>query len=280
MKQIAIVGAGTMGSGIAQVFASAGYSVILNDLKMDFLDNAFLKIEKNLDYLIRKEKITVEEKEEILGRLEKTTDLSSISEADLVIEAVTEKMDIKKEIFQKLDDICKQNTILASNTSALSVSEIALSVERTDKVMGIHFFNPVPVMRLVELIKAANTSEQTFQSVKKLVKSTGKVIVEVEESPGFIVNRLLIPLINEAIFLLYEGVASKEDIDNAIKYGANHPMGPLALADLIGLDVCLSIMETLYKDFSDPKYRTCPLLLKKVRAGELGKKTGKGFYSY
>ncbi len=278
--QVGIVGAGTMGSGIAQTFANAGFDVILNDIKVVYLEDAVKKIENNLEYLISKEKITEEDKTKIMDRLDCTTELSKLAEADLIIEAVSEDLGLKKNMFQKLDELCKTDTILASNTSALSISEIASSLQRMDKVIGVHFFNPVPVMNLVELIKAATTSEKTFQLTRDIILSTGKEVVEVEENPGFIVNRLLIPMINEAIYLLYEGVAKREDIDTAMKCGANHPLGPLALADLIGLDICLAIMETLYREFSDSKYRACPLLRKKVRAGELGRKSGKGFYSY
>ncbi len=269
-----------MGSGIAQIFANAGFEVILNDIKEVYLEDAVKKIEDNLDYLISKEKKTEDDKVEILDRLKSTTELSSLAEVDLIIEAVSEDLDLKKNIFQKLDKICKADTILASNTSALSITEIASSLQRMDKVIGMHFFNPVPVMKLVELIKAATSSEETLQLTRDILLSTGKEVVEVDENPGFIVNRLLIPMINEAIFLLYEGVAKKEDIDTAMKCGANHPLGPLALADLIGLDICLAIMETLYREFNDSKYRACPLLRKKVRAGELGRKSGEGFYSY
>ncbi|MFP4015847.1 MAG: 3-hydroxybutyryl-CoA dehydrogenase [Halanaerobiales bacterium] len=280
MQHIGVVGAGTMGSGIAQIFATAGFEVILTDINKEYLLEANKKIENNLTYLVSREKKTEQEKVNILNHLKYTTDLSELAKVDLIIEAVSEDIDIKIEIFKKLDELCKTDTILASNTSALSITEIASNVSRTDKVIGTHFFNPVPVMKLVELIKAATTSKKTVETVRKIVLTTDKEIVEVEESPGFIVNRLLIPMINEAIFLLYEGIASKNDIDLSMKYGSNHPMGPLALADLIGLDVCLSIMETLYQEFNDSKYRPCPLLRKKVRAGELGKKTGRGFYLY
>ncbi|MTI60350.1 MAG: 3-hydroxybutyryl-CoA dehydrogenase [Firmicutes bacterium] len=280
MKKIGIVGAGTMGSGIAQTIAQSGYEVILRDIEQDFVDQGLAKIAKNLARSVQKERISAAEKDAVSGRITGTTELSKLADADLVIEAITEKMEIKKRVFQELDELCSPETILASNTSALSITEIATTTKRPDKVLGIHFFNPVPVMKLVELIKSITTAEETFEKAKGFIEGIGKTPVEVNEAPGFVVNRILIPMINEAAFILYEGIAKADEIDTAMKLGANHPLGPLALGDLVGLDVCLAIMETLYNEFGDSKYRPCPLLRKKVRAGHLGRKTGRGFFEY
>ncbi|HAA90179.1 MAG: 3-hydroxybutyryl-CoA dehydrogenase [Thermoanaerobacterales bacterium 50_218] len=279
MDKVMVVGAGTMGAGIAQVFAQAGYSVVLCDVEDKFVARGMDIIRKNLERLAKKGKITTPI-EEIVSQIKGTTSLDDGSDADLVIEAVPEVLDLKKEIFKKLDSVCKPSTILSSNTSSLSVSELGSVTQRPEKVVGMHFFNPVPVMQLVEIVRTPATSDDTLTYVKEITEKIGKSPVVVNEWPGFIVNRILIPMINEAIYLLMEGAATAEDIDKSMKLGANHPMGPLALADLIGLDVCLAIMETLYKEFGDDKYRPCPLLRKMVRAGYLGRKTNQGFYKY
>lgn len=280
MKKVFVLGAGTMGAGIVQAFATKGYEVIVRDIKDEFVDKGIAIITKSLSKLVSKEKITESEKEEILSRISGTTDMKLAADCDLVVEAAIENMKIKKEIFAELDQICKEETILASNTSSLSITEVASATNRADKVIGMHFFNPAPVMKLVEVIKGAATSQETFDAVKEISESIGKTPVEVAEAPGFVVNRILIPMINEATFILQEGVAKEEDIDAAMKLGANHPMGPLALGDLIGLDVCLAIMDVLYNETGDNKYRASNLLRKYVRAGWLGRKSGRGFYDY
>ncbi|MBU3137922.1 3-hydroxybutyryl-CoA dehydrogenase [Clostridium gasigenes] len=280
MEKIFVLGAGTMGAGIVQAFAQKGHEVIVRDIKEEFVERGIAGINKGLIRQVAKGKMTEEAKEEILSRISGTTDLNLAADCDLVVEAAVENMKIKREIFAELDLICKPETILASNTSSLSITEVASATKRADKVIGMHFFNPAPVMKLVEIIKGMATSQETFDTVKTLSIAIGKEPVEVAEAPGFVVNRILIPMINEATAILAEGIASVEDIDTAMKYGANHPMGPLALGDLIGLDVCLAIMDVLYSETGDTKYRATSLLRKYVRAGWLGRKSGRGFYDY
>ena len=280
MEKIFVLGAGTMGAGIVQAFAQKGYEVIVRDIKDEFVERGLAGINKNLSKLVSKGKMTEEVKEDILSRISGTTDMNLAADCDLVVEAAVENMKIKKEIFAELDKVCKPETILASNTSSLSITEVASATSRPEKVIGMHFFNPAPVMKLVEIIRGMATSQETFDAVKELSLAIGKEPVEVAEAPGFVVNRILIPMINEASFILQEGIASVEDIDTAMKFGANHPMGPLALGDLIGLDVCLAIMDVLYNETGDTKYRASSTLRKYVRAGWLGRKTGRGFYNY
>lgn len=282
MNKIGVLGRGTMASGIVQTFAQKEYDVVMWVRNIDSSNprGSLKVVDKSLSRLVKKEKITEEEKKSILDRVNITTDHDDLKDCDLIVEAIAEDMDIKRETFGKLDEICKEDTILATNTSSLSITEIASATNRPDKVIGMHFFNPVPVMKLVEVIKGIGTSEEVKNTVMELSKTLGKTPVEVEEAPGFVVNRILIPMINEAASILADGVATAEDIDEAMKLGANHPMGPLALGDLVGLDVCLAIMEVLYTEFGDTKYRPHPLLRKMVRAGYLGRKTKKGFFDY
>lgn len=275
-----VIGAGQMGSGIAQVCAMAGYSVLVNDLKEEFVLKGLASIEKNLQRQVDKQKLTADQKQEILSRLSPSTDLQDAAGTDLVIEAAVENMAIKTDIFAKLDKITPESTILATNTSSLPITEIAAATNRPEKVIGMHFMNPVPVMKLVEIIRGLATADDVYQSIEDMTKTLNKIPVEVNDFPGFVSNRILMPMINEAIYTLYEGVAEKEAIDEVMKLGMNHPMGPLTLADFIGLDTCLYIMETLHEGFGDDKYRPCPLLRKYVKAGWLGRKTGRGFYSY
>ncbi len=280
MQKIFILGAGTMGLDIAQVFAAAGKDVSVRDLGQDILDKAAAKLTKGLAKRVEKGKLTEEAMQALLGRIRFVTEMDAAADADLVIEAIVENIAVKRAVFAELDAVCGPGCILASNTSSISITEIASATTRPDKVIGMHFFNPATVMKLIELIRGAQTSNATYEAIRALSVEIGKEPVEVNEAPGFVVNRLLIPMINEACFLVEEGVASAEDIDTAMKLGAHHPMGPLALGDLIGLDVCLAIMDSLFAETHDGKYRASGLLRKKVRAGEFGRKAGKGFYDY
>lgn len=282
MKKIGVLGRGTMSSGIVQILIEKDYDVVMWVRDIDSADSkGSLKIvDKNLSRSVKKDRMTEEDKKKALNRVEITTEYEGLKDCDLVIEAIAEDIDIKAEIFSELDEICKEETILATNTSSLSITEISSFTNRPDKVIGMHFFNPVPVMGLVEVIKGFGTSDETKDIIVKLSEDLGKTPVEVEEAPGFVVNRILIPMVNEAIGILGDGVATAEDIDKSMELGANHPMGPLSLGDLVGLDVCLAIMDVLYEEFGDSKYRAHPLLRKMVRAGELGRKTKKGFFDY
>ncbi|MGI8836865.1 MAG: 3-hydroxybutyryl-CoA dehydrogenase [Pyrinomonadaceae bacterium] len=277
---IGVIGSGTMGNGIAQVSARAGYDVVMRDVSAEFLERGMKAIDRNLQRDVDKERLTGEEKQSVLARIKSTTDLEALNKAAFVIEAVTENLDVKTEVFKTLDRITSPEAILASNTSSISITKLGAVTKRPDKVIGMHFMNPVPVMKLVEVIRGIATSDDTYERVRELSEKLGKTALDCHDSPGFISNRVLMPMINEAIFTLYEGVATRESIDGIMKLGMNHPMGPLALADFIGLDVCLAILNVLYDGFGDPKYRACPLLKQYVDAGWLGKKTGRGFYEY
>lgn len=280
INRIMVVGAGQMGSGIAQVAAVAGLGVILTDISKEYVDRSVAQISKFLAKSVEKGKITEEAKAEALSRIEPTVSLDRAAEADLVIEAVTEAKEAKRKVFETLSSLCRPEAILASNTSSLPITELASYTRRPDRFIGMHFMNPVPLMSLVEVIRGIATSDETFRTVRDLAVRLGKTPVEVQDYPGFVLNRILIPMINEAAYCLMEGVAGRDEIDTCMRLGANHPMGPLALADLIGLDTVVHIMEVLYDGFGDPKYRPCPLLKKMVGAGRLGKKSGRGFYEY
>ena len=280
IQKVLVIGAGQMGSGIAQVCAQAGFDVKLNDRAEEFFERGLATITKNLSRDVEKGRKTEEEKTEILGRITKSLDLSDASDVDIVIEAAVENMEIKQQIFKQLDEITPKHAILATNTSSLPITEIAAVTNRPEQVIGMHFMNPVPVMKLVEIIRGLATSDEVYKEIEDMTKKLSKVPVEVNDFPGFVSNRILMPMINEAIYTLYEGVATKEAIDDVMKLGMNHPMGPLQLADFIGLDTCLYIMEILHDGFGDSKYRPCPLLRKYVKAGWLGKKSGRGFYVY
>ena len=279
-SSIGVVGAGTMGSGIAQVFAQKGYQVVLCDTVALQVERALSTIQRNLNRDVEKNRITTADRERALANLRAEANLEALKHSALVVEAVSEVFEVKQRVFADLNQICEQATILATNTSSISVTQLAGTINRPDRVVGMHFMNPVPVMKLVEIIRGLQTSEETFKATRNMVEKLDKVPVAVNDSPGFVSNRVLMPMINEAIFCLYEGVGTAEAVDAVMKLGMNHPMGPLTLADLIGLDVCLNIMETLYAGFNDPKYRPCPLLRKMVGAGRLGRKSGEGFYRY
>ncbi|MCM3869228.1 MAG: 3-hydroxybutyryl-CoA dehydrogenase [Pyrinomonadaceae bacterium] len=277
---IGVVGAGTMGSGIAQVVARAGYHVVMRDVKDEFLERGLAAIDKSLQRDVDKERLAADEKGAIRDRIQATTSLELLKDVSIVIEAVIENLEVKSQIFKSLDEITPRETILASNTSSISITKLGAATTRADKVIGMHFMNPVPVMKLVEVIRGIATSDETYEKVRALTEKLGKTALDCQDSPGFVSNRVLMPMINEAIFTLYEGVATRESIDGIMKLGMNHPMGPLTLADFIGLDVCLAIMNVMHEGFGDPKYRPCPLLKRYVDAGWLGRKTGRGFYEY
>ena len=280
MKKIVVIGGGTMGLDIAQVFAKKGFEVVVRDITEEIIKGSEARLNKSLDKLVAKGKMDEAAKKAITDKMTFTTDLNLAADADLVVEAAIENLEIKKSIFAELDKICKPETILASNTSSISITAIGAATQRADRFIGMHFFNPATVMKLVEVIRGANTSDETFQAVYNLAAEIGKDPIEVSEAPGFVVNKILIPMINEAADLVYTGVATAEDIDKAMQLGANHPMGPLHLGDLVGLDVCLAIMDTIYNETHDPKYRASLLMRKLVRAGKLGRKTGCGFFQY
>lgn len=280
VKDIGVIGAGQMGHGIALVSAQAGYNVILRDVTDELVNKGLKRIDKFLGRSVEKGKLTEDEKKKILSRIRGTTRLEDIKDVDLVVEAIFENVQVKKDLFKKLDKICEKGTVFASNTSTIPITDLASATNREEQFIGMHFMNPVPIMKLVEVIRGLKTSDETTDLIKEIAEKMGKTPVEVNDSPGFVSNRLLMPMINEAIFCLQEEVGTPENIDAVMKLGMNHPMGPLALADLIGLDVVLNIMNVLYEGFNDSKYRPCPLLKKMVQAGYLGRKTGRGFYEY
>ncbi len=280
IKKVGVIGAGTMGNGIAQVVAAAGYDVLMRDIKDEFVARGLATIRKSLDRMVSRNKLTAEARDAALGRIKTTTELDAVADCDLVIEAALEEVALKLQIFRDLDRVCKDGAVLASNTSSISLTKIAAATKRPGYVIGMHFFNPVPVMQLVEIVRALQTSDEVCRAIEEVSRKIGKTPHTVKDSYGFVVNRVLIPMINEGINCLYEGLTQPEDVDEVMKLGANHPMGPLALADLIGLDIVLNVMETLYQGFEDSKYRPSPLLKQMVDAGYLGRKTGRGFYKY
>ena len=280
VKRIGVIGAGTMGRGIAQVCAASGFDVVMSDISAEAVAAGLAAIEKQLARAVEKERMSAAEKDAVLSRIETVTGIEAMAGADVCIEAATENPEVKLELFRSLEAVCREDTILASNTSSISLTKIAGACARPERVIGMHFFNPVPLMKLVELIRALQTSDATFEAAQSLAAHLGKTAVAVADSPGFVVNRMLVPMINEAVYALAEGLASAEEIDLAMKLGLSHPIGPLALADLIGIDVCLDVMDVMYREFSDSKYRPCPLLRKMVDAGRLGRKSGRGFFEY